>query len=375
MEDKLVTLAIHTYQKALMLKMYLENENIEVHLHNVNLIQPVVSSGVRVRIKEKDLPRALKLIEDSDFFKEMEKQSTDEIVDEKKKKVVLIPIDFSDYALKACKLGFNYAKLNDAEVHLMHSHYSPVFPASIPFGDSFIFQTRNEENIKVIFLKLQEEMLKFKKLVKEKISAGEWDDVNCSYSLREGLPEEEIIALSKEIQPIMIVMGTRGKNQKDLDLLGSVAAEVIERSRYPVLAIPENTPFSHFDEIKRVAFGTSFDQKDLVAIDMLVKNTNFKNMELFLFHISHKLDTWNEIKLGGIKEYFSQQYPELTINYNIIDANDLVVKMDEFITKNKIDLISLAAYRRNMLARIFNPSIAQRMLFHTDTPLLVLRNY
>ena len=61
MEDKLVTLAILTYTKAQILKNVLENEGIETYIHNVNQIQPVVSSGVRLRIKESDLPRALKL--------------------------------------------------------------------------------------------------------------------------------------------------------------------------------------------------------------------------------------------------------------------------------------------------------------------------
>ena len=56
MEDKLVTLAIHTFEKAQILKTMLETEGIEVYLHNVNQIQPVVSAGVRVRIKESDLP-------------------------------------------------------------------------------------------------------------------------------------------------------------------------------------------------------------------------------------------------------------------------------------------------------------------------------
>ena len=60
MEEKLVTLAILTYSKAQILKNVLENEGIEAYIHNVNLIQPVISSGVRVRIKESDLPRALK---------------------------------------------------------------------------------------------------------------------------------------------------------------------------------------------------------------------------------------------------------------------------------------------------------------------------
>ena len=53
--DKLITVAIHTYAKALILKTMLENEGIQVVINNVNLIQPVVSAGVRVRIKEKDL--------------------------------------------------------------------------------------------------------------------------------------------------------------------------------------------------------------------------------------------------------------------------------------------------------------------------------
>ena len=51
MEDKLVTLAILTYTKAQILKNVLENEGIETYIHNVNQIQPVVSSGVRLRIK------------------------------------------------------------------------------------------------------------------------------------------------------------------------------------------------------------------------------------------------------------------------------------------------------------------------------------
>ena len=70
MEDKLVTLAILTYTKAQILKNVLENEDIEAYIHNVNQIQPVVSSGVRLRIKESDLPRALKITESSAWLSE-----------------------------------------------------------------------------------------------------------------------------------------------------------------------------------------------------------------------------------------------------------------------------------------------------------------
>lgn len=104
MEDKLVTLAILTYAKAQILKNVLENEGIETYIHNVNQIQPVVSSGVRLRIKESDLPRALKITESSAWLSE-------EVVGGKSPKVekesnkVLIPVDFSNYSMKACEFG------------------------------------------------------------------------------------------------------------------------------------------------------------------------------------------------------------------------------------------------------------------------------
>ena len=40
-EDRLITVAIYTYEKAQIIKGILENEGIPVAIQNVNLIQPV----------------------------------------------------------------------------------------------------------------------------------------------------------------------------------------------------------------------------------------------------------------------------------------------------------------------------------------------
>ena len=66
--ERFITVAIHTYERAVLLKSILENEGISVVLNNVNLETPVVSSGIRVRIKEHDLPLALRIIENLDIF-------------------------------------------------------------------------------------------------------------------------------------------------------------------------------------------------------------------------------------------------------------------------------------------------------------------
>ena len=57
-----ITVAIHTYEKAIALRRQLENEGIAVELNNVNLEVSGFSSGVRVRIPETDLPLALRII-------------------------------------------------------------------------------------------------------------------------------------------------------------------------------------------------------------------------------------------------------------------------------------------------------------------------
>ena len=106
------------------------------------------------------------------------------------------------------------------------------------------YQVNEEESVQHILQRVRIDMENICTHINRKMSSGELPKVKYDYVLREGLPEEEIIAYSKEYHPTLIVMGTRGKSQKDMDLIGSVTGEVIEVNRVPVLAIPENVPFT-----------------------------------------------------------------------------------------------------------------------------------
>lgn len=370
MEDKLITLAIHTYEKAQILKTLLETEGIEVYIHNVNQIQPVVSAGVRVRIKESDLPHALRIIEDSNWLKESDDDEAKE--KETKQKKILIPVDFSDYSIRACEIGINYAAEIQGEVMIMHAYFSPYFPTAIPIGDSLAYQVNEEESVYHVLKRVQADMDNLCNLIKRKIESGELPKVKYDYILREGLPEEEIIAYCKEYNPTLIIMGTRGKSQKEMDLIGSVTGEVFEAHKTPVLAIPENTPFKNLKEIKNVAFATSFNQRDLVIFDKFMELIKGFDFNIHIFNISTSKDEWNEIRLTGVSEYFKKQYPDAAITHTVLADGDLLLAIEKFVRNEHIDVIALGTQRRNIIARMFNPSIARKMLFHTDTPLLVM---
>ncbi len=48
-----------------------------------------------------------------------------------------------------------------------------------------------------------------------------------------------------------------------------------------------------------------------------------------------------------------------------------MVGLEGYIQNNKIDIISLTTRRRNLVARLINPSVGKKMLFHTNTPILM----
>lgn len=372
MEDKLVTLAIHTNEKAQILKKVLASENIEVHINDIDADNPGVAPGVRIRIKESDLPRALNVVESRHLFSydDDETYRTDD-----GRSRILIPVDFSDYSLKACRIAFNLARELNAKVKIMHVYFNPYYPTALPMAEAFAYQGKEEKEFQNIIEKVKENIQKLCNTIDKKISDGEFPAVNYSYVLREGLPEEEIVTFTKEYKPTLILMGTRGKDQKDADLIGSVTAEVIEMTHVPLIAIPENTPFADMKDVKHIAFLTNFSQRDLISFDLLAKLFEpFSDIRISITHISQKKgDQWDEIKLEGIKSYFSRQYPNLNLDYKLVDTNDMLKSLDEYIKDDGIQILALTTSKRNIFARMFSPSISRKMLFHSDTPLLVLR--
>lgn len=376
MEDKLVTLAILTYAKAQILRNVLENEGIEAYIHNVNLIQPVISSGVRLRIKESDLPHALQIIESSAWLSEdvVKEESNRPLETKKEKGKVLIPVDFSEYSLKACQFGFSFAKEINAEVVLLHAYFSPIYVPTIPYGtDNFDFQIEREESVKSMIETVHKELNKLSDTIKKRVESGEFPNVKYTCILRDGIPEEEILRYAKEHTPQIIIMGTRGRSQKDIDLIGSVTAEIIERSKTFVYAIPEQTPLKTFKDIKKVAFVTNFDQRDLIAFDALITAFKSFHFAISFIHLSTDNDAWNEIKLAGIKVYFQEQYPQLELYYNVVKEDNILSNLDKYVKEENIDVICITNYKRNIFARLFNPSIARKMIFHANTPILVIK--
>ena len=356
--NRLITVAIHTFDRAVELKNTLEEEGIEVKLHNVNLDEKVLSSGVRVRIRERDLPQALQIIESP------ETTTSD-------KCCVLLPVDFGKYSLKSVKLGMEYARRSRGRVLLLHSYINERHTMSLPFGSDRYDSP--EDEIKGIKKNARERMEEFTKMLNEKIAAGELPKVKIDTRVTEGIPEEQILHYAQKNDVSLIVMGTSGTNRRRQNLIGSVAGEVMDACKFPIFTVPIGMPDIGLTDITHVAFFSNLIQQDIISFDRFARLFNMRGVEVTIIPVVEKKERrLVDQSLQQLAQYCREHYPECTFKTKRIATKSFIDNVSQFIKDEGIQLIAVPNKKSSIFSRLFNPSLAHRVLFQTDTPMLVV---
>jgi nucleotide-binding universal stress UspA family protein len=369
MEDKLITIAIHNYARAEIIRTRLEAEGVECYLKNINLIHSVISGGVKVRVHQRSLEKALRIVEKlSEQFRD--EYLEDQNISSRSVQRILVPIDFSDYSVNACKYAIGLAEKLNAEIKLMHVYYNPVVN-SMPLTDTYYYQVNMDEVIREIEIRAKENMDEFYMDLKDKIEKDKIEGVKIDFSLVRGIASEEIIAKSKEYKPDVIIIGTRGKGDRENDLIGSVTAKIIEDTKVPVLVIPEDSLYQGITTIS-ILYATNFDDSDYKAIKKLMNVLSPFDIRLYCVHIgTEDSNVWDKVKMDSLKDKLLKEYSDYEIECSIIETDDFFAGVQDLIREKKIDILSLVTHKRNLISKLLNPSTTRKVLFHTNIPFLV----
>lgn len=370
MEDRLITVAIHTYERAVELKTMLENEGVTVSLQNVNLSNPVVASGVRVRIRENDLPLALRLIENAEIFKP-------EVLKAKSKsqsRYILVPVDFSSHSMQACDLAFHFAASQKADIILLHTYVDPAVTSSLQLSDTLTYDiTDTEQHDDSIEKEAQARMTRLCAEIRERIKRGELPPVRFTHEISEGVPEDAINSLAKQKHPLLIVMGTRGADTKERELVGSVTAEVLDTCRYPVFTVPADVSINEIDDIRHIVFFCTLDQEDILALDQLARLLHQADVSITLANIPSKKQS-GEISapFNALLHYCEEHYGSYRFNTERLQLKTAEEDFRRLTAENKVNLIVVPNKKKNIFSRLFNPGLAHRLLFRADIPMMVV---
>lgn len=138
-------------------------------------------------------------------------------------KRILIPIDGSNYSMRAAQLGIGLAKVLSAEIHVIY------------VIDTVILEAISEVEEKVVVEKeLKDNAERYVNYV-SKLAQQEGLSVNSV--IVKGQPHDQIVNLAKSQGINLIIMGTHGQRGAARILLGSVAERVIEYAPCPVLVV------------------------------------------------------------------------------------------------------------------------------------------
>lgn len=376
MNDELITLVIHTSERAGILKNILESHGMNVVLEDFVVSHSTLRVAQRVKIKSEDLPLALRILESGDNYSatsiamKMAGMSGN----------LLIPVDFSDSSLLAVKMGFELARRLSVHPVVMHAYVAPLFAPGSPFApdgapdpvDPVESEELEMKEIADIRSAASRRLAKFKNRIDAAKKEGYLPNVKYSTTLLEGVAEEVILNYCRETPPLLVVMATRGVTKKEEELIGSVTAEVLDSCRVPVLTVPENYPDIKIEDIKRLMMFCNVDQHDVLAIDTLMRMFGFPKCEVVLVPVHNKTKGKSTGKIDDMCEYLKETYPEAEFKSFIPDASDFRKQIDKEIGERGIQLLIVPNKKTNIFSRIFHPTIAHRFLFERDMAMLAL---
>lgn len=137
-------------------------------------------------------------------------------------KRILIATDGSPHAKEACAFGLEFAEHEGAEVVLVHvlSALDPVEQVEGHLGVPHRIAAPDADAA-----------------LRDTAAAAEARGVSVRVELLVGLPEDEVVALAKEVDADLIVVGSRGLGTLKGALLGSVSRGVLANADRPVLVV------------------------------------------------------------------------------------------------------------------------------------------
>ncbi len=266
-------------------------------------------------------------------------------------KKILVPTDFSPVADNALNYAIEIASKFESKLLLYHVY---SFHRKVDFDWDF---PKNEQPyIKNIERQMNFTKEKFIEKIEQKGLAiqtiVEEDNV---FSLFGRKTEKHGISL--------IIMGSKGASGLKKVIFGSVASAALEMAKVPVLVIP---PKYSFLPIKRIVFASDLKEISmsvLLPLHKLALKFDAKVTVLFVKTDSNKDMHWeNNVHLEGIET----TYQEVLMSKNINES------INEFVDKNKFDLMCMVRRERGFFESLFKRSISKSQVYNNKIPLLVL---
>lgn len=365
MSEQKRELILLSENNAVILKNILGKNGIDAFIEPIEVQGHLCRNYYSVIVRNDVYGKALDLLDSVISFNSSE-------IERDIERTVLVPVDFSNYSMIACDAAFRYAYRHNLNVCILHSYISESYSETLPPGIKiFSERIRKDKSTEKKDLAYQQ-MAIFERELRQQVANGTFPDVKFEIRVDEGIPEDVIAEYSKQKKPAIIVMGTRGKHQKDEDLIGSVTAEVIDSTEVPMMIIPNGINPNEVVPVKKIAVYCNLDKSDVETFKLFFSKFDTVDCNVSLVHIKGKREKFVIERINAFCRYCNTEYPYSKFEERLFDESTFLDEFDKYLKEKEIKLLVLPNKKRNIFMRLFNPSIAHKVFFHTDIAMIVI---
>jgi len=151
--------------------------------------------------------------------------------------------------------------------------------------------------------------------------------------------------------------------------LGSNTVRAIKYTEAPIMVVPDETDYQPIKKILLAVDSDFFsDAKALEPLKFILKKTD---ATLIVLHVD---DGNKEASPTPFKLLLTEHFGEGNYEFYEIHKPDIGRAIMDFAYKINADVLCMIHHYRNFLDRLFHTSSTFKTAFHTDIPLLVLKD-
>lgn len=275
-------------------------------------------------------------------------------------KNILLPTDFSKNAFNAIEYAVQLFESEDCTFHLLNT-FTPVAYNMATFADGHS-STMLEE---ITRQDSESELLEIEEKLKTKFNNPKHTfERLASFNLL----TDEIVAVVKERNIDLIVMGTKGATGAKKIFLGTNTMFTIKKANCPVIAVPEEFPFT---KPKEILFPTDFK--------FSIKNKNLNLLKSICTSHEARLNILN-VYFGAplsadqekMKDEFEKFLDNNTHIFHTTEDADLVEAVEQFQIKQKADFLVMIQNKHSFFENLLFKPIIKKMVYNSDLPFMVI---
>lgn len=181
-----------------------------------------------------------------------------------------------------------------------------------------------------------------------------------------------IVALEEKGKADVVVMGTRGVSGVGEYFIGSTTAEVMAKSKCPVICVPNSASLTIPKKIM-----IALDKNGLKFVSSIAEIMRlaelFKSKVEFVYVVNNETD--EDAQIRELDRFVIDNfYDGINHDFIRIDGEYVEDSLKQYAVSNEIQLIGMVKHERGFWEGLFHRSMTKTMAFHSDIPLFIVHD-